>query len=85
MPLDGQPSVGKQWGLSGNDPGMGGGIFTYPLSCTPLIALANPSELGTNDLPNDAVITTTYNTSCVIDSTRTGYNGAYRVILIGNV
>lgn len=64
---------------------MGGGIFTYPLSCTPLIALANPSELGTNDLPNDAVIMTTYNTSCVIDSTRTEYNGAYKVILIGNI
>ena len=80
------PNVGGQiiqWGLSTNDPGSGGGIFHYPVTFNPFIALAG-TTLGNNDtLACDAVITKLEMTSCTIDSTPAGYKSNYRVIVIG--
>ena len=76
--------VSKQWGLSTNDPGSGGGIFHYPVTFNPFIALAGTTTLGNNDtLAYDAVITKLEMTSCTIDSTPAGYKSNYRVIVIG--
>ena len=76
------PSV--QWGLSTNDPGMGGATFYYPVTCNPFIALAGTTKLGTAGMPtNDAVVTEIGTTSCTIDSTPAEYTGTYRVVVIG--
>lgn len=74
-----------QWGLSTNDPGMGGGIFYYPVTCNPFIALAGPTDIviaGSNSA-KDAIITELGTTSCAIDSTPAEYKSAYRVVVIG--
>lgn len=82
--LLGQHYANKQWGLSTNDPGSGGGIFHYPVTFNPFIALAGTTTLGNNDtLAYDAVITKLEMTSCTIDSTPAGYKSNYRVIVIG--
>lgn len=73
-----------QWGLSTNDPGMGGATFYYPVTCNPFIALAGTTKLGTAGMPtNDAVVTEIGTTSCTIDSTPAEYTGTYRVVVIG--
>ena len=87
IPLFGSlPSaVSRQWGLSTNDPGMGGAVFHYPVTFNPFIALAGTTRLGTGgSMPaNDAVITELGMTSCTIDSTLVGYTSTYRVVVIG--
>ena len=72
-----------QWGLSTNDPGMGGGVFYYPVTFNPFIALAGAIALGVNNYANDAVVKNLGTTSCTIDSTPAAYTGAYRVVVIG--
>lgn len=74
-----------QWGLSTNDPGMGGAVFHYPVTFNPFIALAGTTRLGTGgSMPaNDAVITELGMTSCTIDSTLVEYTSTYRVVVIG--
>ena len=74
----------KQWGLSTNDPGMGGAVFYYPVTFNPSIALAGTTTLGVGNGPaRDAVVTKLGTTSCTIDSTVAAYTGAYRVVVIG--
>lgn len=76
--------VNRQWGLSTNDPGMGGTVFHYPVTFNPFIALAGATKLGAgNASANDAVVTELGTTSCTIDSTPVAYTGAYRVVVIG--
>lgn len=78
------PHCTLQWGLSTNDPGMGGATFSYPVTCNPFIALAGTTKLGTAGMPtNDAVVTEIGTTSCTIDSTPAEYTGTYRVVVIG--
>lgn len=86
IPLFGSlPSaVSRQWGLSTNDPGMGGVVFHYPVTFNPFIALAGATKLGTgNASANDAVVTELGTTSCTIDSTPVAYTSHYRVVVIG--
>ena len=74
----------KQWGLSTNDPGMGGGVFYYPVTCNPFTALAGTTTLGTGNAPaRDAVVKQLKMTSCTIDSTVATYTDTYRVVVIG--
>ena len=73
-----------QWGLSTNDPGMGGAVFHYPVTFNPFIALAGATKLGVgNASANDAVVTELGTTSCAIDSTPVAYTSHYRVVVIG--
>lgn len=73
-----------QWGLSTNDPGMGGAVFYYPVTCNPFIALAGTTKLGTAGMPtNDAVVTELGTISCTIDSTPAEYTSTYRVAVVG--
>lgn len=69
-----------QWGLSTNDHGNGEGIFYYPVTCNPVIALANIIIIGYNC---DVVVKKLGTTSCEIDSSDGTYNDKYRVIVIG--
>lgn len=73
----------EQWGLSTNDPGMGGAVFNYPVTFNPFIALAGAIELGVNNYANDAVVENLGTTSCTIDSTPSTYTSPYRVVVIG--
>lgn len=70
----------RQWGLSTNDPGNGEGIFYYPVTCNPVIALANIIIIGYNC---DVVVEKIGTTSCEIDSSDGTYKDKYRVIVIG--
>ena len=84
MPAACIPHCTLQWGLSTNDPGMGGATFYYPVTCNPFIALVGTTKLGTAGMPtNDAVVTEIGTTSCTIDSTPAEYTGTYRVVVIG--
>lgn len=73
----------RQWGLSTNDPGMGGAVFNYPVTFNPFIALAGTTALGVNNNANDAVVKTLGTASCTIDSTPSAYTSPYRVVVIG--
>ena len=70
----------QQWGLSGEDPGDDYAIFRYPVTCNPLIALANTIMIGLNC---DAVVIKLGKTSCEIDSSNGNYQNKYRVVVIG--
>ena len=73
-----------QWGLSTNDPGIGGAVFHYPVTFSPFIALAGATKLGAgNASANDAVVTELGTTACTIDSTPAAYTSHYRVVVIG--
>lgn len=72
-----------QWGLSTNDPGMGAGVFYYPVTFNPSFALAGPANSGANNIANDAIVKKLETASCTIDSTSAAYTGAYRVVVIG--
>lgn len=74
--------VDKQWGTSGEDPGMGYATFYYPVTCNPCIAFAGTTRLGTKEAA-DAVVKTISKQSCTIDSTPAEYLGTYRVVVIG--
>lgn len=73
----------EQWGLSTNDPGMGAGVFYYPVTFNPSFALAGPANSGANNIANDAIVKKLETASCTIDSTPAAYTGAYRVVVIG--
>ena len=76
--------VSRQWGLSTNDPRIGGAVFHYPVTFNPFIALAGTTKLGIGGMPaNDAVVTGLGMTSCTIDSTHAEYTSTYRVVVIG--
>ena len=77
---DGLESSSRQWGLSTNDPGEGEGIFYYPVTCNPFIALANIIMIGHNC---DVVVKKLGTTSCAIDSSDGTYKNKYRVVVIG--
>ena len=79
------PSEHEQWGLSTNDPGIGGAVFHYPVTFNPFIALAGTIRLGAggSTSANDAVVTELGTTSCRIDSTPVEYTSPYRVVVIG--
>lgn len=86
MPLSGLSLlvVCRQWGLSTNDPGMGGAVFHYPVTFSPFTALAGATKLGAgNTSANDAVVTELGTTACTIDSTPAAYTSHYRVVVIG--
>ncbi|WP_302221661.1 hypothetical protein [uncultured Acidaminococcus sp.] len=70
-----------QWGTTGKDEGVGATRFVYPITCTPLSAVASCTSIS-ND-PSDAAIATLMNNSCDIDVKQSAYAGAYRVIIIG--
>lgn len=72
--------VCRQWGLSTNDPGDGEGIFKYPVTCNPFVALANIIMIGYNC---DVAVKKLGKTSCAIDSSDGTYNNKYRVVVIG--
>lgn len=70
-----------QYGLSAKDPGEGSAIFYYPITCNPLIALAEITEL--NVYLASAIITELGMASCKIDCSNDEYKSTYRVVVIG--
>ena len=73
----------RQWVITPEDKGQGGVTAQYPVTCTPLSAVASCTSI--TEARGDAVVTGMSNSQCYVDVTPSAYTGSYRVIIIGFV